>query len=140
MSTKGGYAFRAPRILAVRAESGPVEEEEALQWVASMSHDDKDEEYRVIIATLHGAWESGRAEVTIGVQIGWLGEDPKLNEDQVLHEVGQSDALESAYDIARAALVSLLVTVSLSAFDVPTHSPSPRVFFHDDVEDEFEET
>ncbi|WP_131921387.1 MULTISPECIES: hypothetical protein [unclassified Curtobacterium] len=116
----------------MQAESGPIELEEHLTWVATLSHEDEAEQYRVIIATLHGAWEAARAEVTIGVQIGWLGESVDREDGEYLSALAKSDALESTYDIARAALVSLLATVAQTVIEVPTKSPDAEVFFYED--------
>lgn len=136
MNSEGGFALSAPRVLAVHAESGPDDTNESISWFVTMSHEDRNDSYRVVIATLHGSWKAAQAEVILGMQVTWLGAPNNMTEEQVLANVAKSTALESAYDIARASLVTLLATVSLTAISVPTKSPVPEMSFHDEDDED----
>jgi hypothetical protein len=132
MSQAGGFTFRGPRVLGVRAEGASTEVEQHLNWFVTLGHDDQEENYRVVIATLHGSWENARAEVTVGVQIGWIGTPIQRSEPELLAAIASSEALESTYDFARAFFVPLLATVSNEVIEIPVKSPPADVTFYED--------
>ncbi|MET3635681.1 hypothetical protein [Curtobacterium oceanosedimentum] len=134
--TNGEFAMIGPRVLSVRADSGPFDVEEHIQWYGTFSRDDEGKASRVLIATLHAASSELRAEVTIGVQIRWIGEDRNWDDAEFLALVAESDALESAYDVARGAFMPIVATVANKMPEIPFKSPDAEISFVEDLDDD----
>lgn len=120
----------APMILDVRASTAFVETETHVVWNVGYAPElDDDGNGRFILAHLHAANTDGRVDVEIGAtQLGSVLGSIAEGEDAEQYEsaLGESEALETLYDIARITAKSLLGTVNVE-LDLPLASPAVEV-------------
>ncbi|PTT69106.1 hypothetical protein [Arthrobacter sp. HMWF013] len=121
------FILSDPRVLGLEVHTAEVSDAH-LTWSCSYSGEDLDEDddFRVVIATLHGAND----EATFTVTMGSIFVDSGLVE--VEHDyaeyLAKSEALESLYDLCRLQARTALGMLELEKmFEMPMKAPQPKI-------------
>lgn len=122
------FILADPRVLGMEAHSDHANEPH-LTWSCSYStpeHDDDDDDFRVVIATLHGANEEASFTITMGsifIESGVV----EVNGDYA-KQLEKSAALESLYDLCRLQARTALGMLALETiFEMPSKAPEAEI-------------
>ncbi|GGJ21570.1 hypothetical protein [Paenarthrobacter histidinolovorans] len=123
------FILADPRVLGVEAHSDHATDPH-LTWSCSYStpemDEDGDNDFRVVIATLHGANEEASFTITMG----------SIFIDSGVHDVNadyaqqleKSEALESLYDLCRLQARTALGMLSMEGiFEMPSKAPEVEI-------------
>jgi hypothetical protein len=121
------FILSDPRVLGMEVHAAQVSDAH-LTWSCSYSGEDLDEgdDFRVVIATLHGANE----EATFSVTMGSIFVDSGLVEveNDYAEYLAKSEALETLYDLCRLQARTALGMLDLEKmFDMPAKAPEPKI-------------
>lgn len=121
------FILSDPRVLGMEVHAAQVSDTH-LTWSCSYSSEDLDEDdnFRVVIATLHGANDEASFSVTMGsifVDSGIA----EVAEDYAAY-LARSEALEALYDLCRLQARTALGMLDLEKmFEMPAKAPEPEI-------------
>jgi hypothetical protein len=121
------FILSDPRVLGMEVHAAQVSDAH-LSWSCSYSSEelDDDDDFRVVIATLHGAND----EATFTVTMGSIFVDSGLVEveNDYAEYLAKSEALETLYDLCRLQARAALGMLELERlFEMPTKAPQPKI-------------
>lgn len=134
------FILEDPRVLSVRCMSGPSDDEmdAHTNWYVSFDPEPEEETgSHVVIATLHGGYDSARADVVVGGRFRRTYPDVPLSEDLFGARLAASLSLETLYDFARSHMATIFGIIGES-LEAPASSPEAEVSSFLDTDEELE--
>jgi len=118
------FVLESPQTLDISA-SFEASVEPHLHWYLSYEPEQGEDGEHIVIATLHVADETGRAEVSLGARFRPV-RDHKWTTEELGNRIKASSALETLYDVASTNIRMVAALTSL-AVNLPHKAPAADV-------------